>query len=229
VVNAVIRERVVGAMSTLIEGEPASYVPSAGRITGGRADAFVRVDAVEDARRQACGMGAVPDLAVLNLLMNLPFDQPVDTSSLTESEAWALQRTPAGAVIRDGRWVIGVSRPVAEVVAVVAWGRKLDALLNRVAAFGRLATRMVVLERIPPDFDETCWQASYLGTGVWAHEGNRARELVRAETVRPRYYKPSRWRFTEYAYRAWLGSIAATQATNPGNRAELAPSASGRS
>jgi hypothetical protein len=228
VMNKDVRERVIGAMSALIEGEPATYVASAGRITGGRADAFVRIDEAEHARRQACGMGAVPDLAVLNLLMDLPLGQPVDASSLTVSETWALQRTPVGAVMRDGRWVVRVGRPVADVVAVVAWGRKFNTLLNRVAPFSRLAARMVVLERVPADFDEIGWQARYLGTGVWTYTGGRASELIRADPVRPQYYKPARWRFTEYAYRAWLVSSAAMRATTRGSRVELAPSASDR-
>lgn len=212
-VNAVRPQRAIDAMSSLLEGAPSVYVPGGARITGGRADAFVRIDWAEHQRRQraglhGAGLKAMTQLWVLDLLMNLPLGEPVAAESLSSDEQWVLARMPAGALDRDGRWVIRRCRPVAEITAVVVWGRHLPAVLRQTEPFTRVAQRMAVLDRVPADFDDIAWQARYHGTGVWAATGEAVTELVAAEPVRHRYYKPARWKANEYAYRAWLTAAA---------------------
>lgn len=148
--------------------------------------------------------------------MDLPLGEPVSIESLSDSEKWALDRVPRGAVDRDGRWVIRVCRPVSEVAAVVAWGQRLEPLLKQIAPFTRVAQRMVVLDRVPVGFEEVAWQARYEGVGVWTANGNGVSELVAAEPVRPRRYPPARWHVNEYAYRSWLTAQLALASSNRG-------------
>ncbi|SKF51121.1 Uncharacterised protein [Mycobacteroides abscessus subsp. abscessus] len=194
-------------MGSLLEGEPSVYVPDGARITGGRGDAFVQIDWAEHERRKRTGLTAITQLWYLDLLMNLPLDEPVDTASLTRDEQWCLDRVPAGAIEHDGRWAVRRCKPVCTITAIVLWGSELKPLLKRAAPFGRVAPRLLVLDRVPQDFDQIAWQARYYGTGVWAASGSDVLELVAAEPVRPRYYKPARWKVNEYAYRAWLMAL----------------------
>lgn len=191
-------------MSILLDGDPAAYVCDGARITGGRGDAFVRIDEAEHQRRRQTGLGAITQLWMLDALMNLPLGQPVSVDGLTESEQWVLDRLPAGAAQRDGRWITRVCRPVSEIAAVVMWSPQWQGVLSRIAPFTRVAQRMIVLEQVPSDFEQLAWQARYQGTGVWAATANGATELVRAEPVQHRYFKPARWQVYESAYRAWL-------------------------
>lgn len=222
------RGPILGAMASLLGGDPAVYVAEAARITGGRADAFVRIDAGEHARRCAGGLGAITQMWMLDVLMNLPLDQPVRVADLDADERWALDRIPAAAVRRDGAWVTRLCRPVAEIAAVVVWGRRLQPLLKRTAPFTRVAPRMIVLDQVPADFDEIAWQACFQGTGVWSVADGRAVELVVAEPVRHRYYTPGRWQVNESAYRAWFRAQPTPAPSSPEDPAESAPPGSGQ-
>ena len=197
-------DRAVGAISSLLEGAPSVYVPDGAHITGGRADAFVCIDWAEHERRQQTGLKAITQLWHLDLLMNLPLDEPVAVESLSSDERWCLDRIPRGAIECDGRWAIRRCKPAAAIAAVVVWGKELGPLLKRADPFTQVAQRMVVLDHVPHNFDQIAWQASFLGTGVWAATDNEVTELIPADPVRHRYYKPARWKVNEYAYRAWL-------------------------
>ncbi|WP_147377946.1 hypothetical protein [Mycobacteroides abscessus] len=198
------QDRAIDAMSSLLEGAPTVFVPDGARISGGRGDAFVRIDWAEHERRQQAGLEAITQLWHLDLLMNLPPGEPVAADSLTADEQWCLERIPAGAIERDGRWAIRRCQPVTTVAAVVVWGTQLQKLLKSAAPFARVAQRMVVLDAMPSQFDQIAWEARYHGTGVWVATDSEASELIAPEPVRPRYYTPARWRVNEYAYRAWL-------------------------
>ncbi|WP_079623853.1 hypothetical protein [Mycobacteroides abscessus] len=202
--NTMRHARVVGAMSSLLEGEPSIYVPDGARITGGRGDAFVRIDWAEHDRRQQTRLKAITQLWHLDMLMNLPLDEPVAADSLTSDEQWCLDRVPAGAVERHGRWAIRRCKPVTTITAVVLWGSHLQTLLKGVAPFARVAQRMLVLDHVPEKFDQIAWEARYQGVGVWVTTDTEVSELIAPEPVRPRYYTPARWKANEYAYRAWL-------------------------
>ncbi|SKU61507.1 hypothetical protein [Mycobacteroides abscessus] len=198
-------QRAISAMGSLLDGTPV-YVPRGAQITNGRGDAFVHIDWTEHQRRQQVGLKAITQLWHLDLLMNLPLDQPVDAGSLTADEKWCLERIPAGAIERDGNWAIRRCKPVISIAAVIGWGPQLQKLLRSVAPFARVAQRMVVLDRIPTNFDEISWEASYDGVGVWLATDNESTELISPEPVRPRYYTPARWKANEHAYRAWLAT-----------------------
>ncbi|WP_052619111.1 hypothetical protein [Mycobacteroides abscessus] len=199
-----VYQQLIDAMGVLLEGAPAVFVPDAARISGGRADAFVRIDAAEHERRCQVRLEAVTPLWKLDLMLNLPFGEPVAVQSLNSDELWTLERMPKGTVQRGEGTVTRVCRPVAEVAAVVARGVSLPKLLAQVAPFKRVAQRMLVLDAVPGDFDEIGWQAKFHGVGVWALTGSEAVELIAADPFKFRYYTGARWRVSEYAYRAWL-------------------------
>ncbi|CPT91622.1 Uncharacterised protein [Mycobacteroides abscessus] len=202
--NTQAHGRVINAIGSLFDGDPCDYVTGGARITGGRADAFIRVDSNEHRRRQALGLGAVPHLGVLDLLMDLPLGEPIRIGSLNESERWALDRVPPGVVALEGQWVTRVCRPVADVVAAVMWGGRLESLLRRISVFSAACQRIVVLDRMPRRLEDIAWQAQLSGTGVWVRSHDDVIELIRPEPVALRYFKAARWRFGEYGYRAWL-------------------------
>lgn len=218
----------IGAMGSLIGGDPSVYVAEAARITGGRGDAFVRIDADERERRCASGLGAITQMWMLDVLMNLPLDQPVRVADLDAGEQWALDRIPAAAVRRDGAWVTRLCRPVTEIAAVVVWGRRLEPLLKRTAPFTRVAQRMIVLDQMPADFDQIAWQACFQGTGVWSWTADGAIELVVAEPVWHRYYTPGRWQVNESAYHAWLRAQPTPAQSSQAYPAESTPPGSGQ-
>jgi hypothetical protein len=223
------QDQVIGAMSSLLDGAPAVYVSKGAQITGGRGDAFVRVDVGEHERRQSCGLGAITQLWMLDVLMNLPLGEPVSISGLDSSEQWTLDRLPGGAVQREGRWVIRLCRPVTEIAAVVVRGQRLQPLLKQAAPFTRVAQRMVVLDSVPENFDEVAWEACYQGTGVWSATSAGVTEHVAAEPVQHRYYTAARWRVNERAYRAWLRNQPAPVPSSPADRVESRQPELGRS
>ena len=226
--SATPQAQTIGAMASLLEGGPSVYVAKGAQISGGRGDAFVRIDPDEHTRRQHCGLGAITQLWMLDVLMNLPFGERVSVTSLDSSEQWALDRVPVGTVERDGRWVIRLCRPVTEITAVVFWGQRLQTLLKRAAPFTRVAQRMVVLDSMPPNFDEIVWEASYQGTGVWSACTSGATELVAAEPVRHRYFTAARWHVYECAYRAWLNAPRVPAQSNQADRVGSTPRELGR-
>lgn len=205
-------------MSVLLEGEPSVYVPDGARITGGRADAFVRIDRAEHERRCDTKLKAVTQLWHLDMLMNLPLDEPVAVSSLTGDERWCLDHMPAGAIERDGSWAIRRCKPVATITAVVLWGAELRQLLTRLAPFARVAPRMIVLDHVPKDLDQVAWEACYEGAGVWVATATEATELIVPAAQRPRSCTPGRWKANEYAYKAWLTMQKQSAHASPGYR-----------
>lgn len=199
------RGRVIDAMQVLLDGDgPSFFVAGGARISGGRGDALIRIDVAEHARRQRCGSGAITELWQLDVLMNLPYGQPVPISALDDAERWALDRMPDGAVRREHDWVVRTCAPVAQIVAVVVWGRQLETLLKRVAPFTSVAPCAVVLDPVPRNFDVIAWQASFQGTGVWTASEVGAREHLPAGPVRIRHRTAARWHIEEYAYAQWV-------------------------
>lgn len=55
-------------------------------LAGGRADALVTIAEDEMRRRDAFGIGAVTDLALLDLFLSLPLGHPMAWSALTTQE-----------------------------------------------------------------------------------------------------------------------------------------------
>lgn len=208
-------QALISAMGVLLEGGASTFVIDGARISGGRGDAFVRVDEDEYQRRQASGQPALTQLWMLDVLMNLPLHLPVRTSDLSSDEQWVLDRVPAGALCRDGHWVTRLCRPVADISAVVFWGQRLQLLLKKAAPFTRVAAQMVVLDAEPPNFADIAWQASFQGTGVWCNSSTGGTELVAAQPVRHTYYTAARWHVNEHAYRAWMATTRAPGPSNP--------------
>lgn len=199
------RETAIDAMAPVVDGEPSVYVPGGARmLTQGRADAFIRIDPAEHARRQSAGMTAVTQLWMASTLMNLPLGEAIPLDSLARDEQWAIDRLPRGAIARDATTVTRLCRPVSTIATVVLWHDHLPTALTRLAPFHRVATRILVMTAIPTDFDQIAWQASYQGVGVWTLTARGAAEVIPAEPYTPRYYRPARWVITDYAYRTWL-------------------------
>ncbi len=191
-------------------------VPGAARVSGARADAVVAVNAAEHARRAAAGLGAVPDVSVLQALMCLPLHAEIPVADLGDVVRRLLGKAPAGCI----DWLDGGSRvrrlytPAATVPLVVVRGATWRPALRRAAAFEPFATRVVLLTRPPRRVADIAWEADVDGAGLWiTHPGGRAGEIEEIVAPAPwveRYVKPAGWRFAEYAYAAWLAHTAET-------------------
>jgi hypothetical protein len=204
--------RVTGqALSTLSRPEIlAAVVPSAAAVSGARADALVTVDPAEHARRDAVGLGAVPDLDVLHALMCLPLDAAIPVDDLGEVvRGLLLERAPAGAV----HWLDGHTRvrrrfvPAARVPLVVVRAARWRPAWRRANAFEPFATRVVLLSPAPARVADMAWEADVDGIGLWvARPGGQIDEVVPPAPYVSRYIKPAGWRFAERAYAAWLAA-----------------------
>ncbi len=176
-------------------------------LAGAVASAVVVVDRDEHGRREACGLGAVTSLPLLDALMCLPPGVAVRAVDLGDRVAGELRSAPSGCV----EWLPGpelavrrVAVPAVDINAVVVEAGRWADGLRRAAAFGAVAPRVVLLDRarVPAD---RLWEADAAGTGVWAREPDGSvREVVAPAAFVRRYVKPAGWRFRERAYGAWL-------------------------
>ncbi|SIH33552.1 Uncharacterised protein [Mycobacteroides abscessus subsp. abscessus] len=117
---------------------PWIHVPGGARAADSRADALVRLDDAELARRAQYGLGAVTSsTALLDALLTLPVDTPVRMRDVEPASAWSLKRAPEGVVDFDGPdWVIRrLTPPPLTVGAAITHGRRWNAALGRVGIF----------------------------------------------------------------------------------------------
>lgn len=184
----------------------AAAVRGAARVSGGRADAVVVVDAAEHTRRTAAGLGAVPDYSTLYALMCLPADAPVPVADLGDVTHRLLGKAPAGCV--DWLDTTHVQRryvPAASAPLVVVRSATWRPALRRAAVFEPFATRVVLLTRTPRRVADIAWEADVDGTGLWiAHPDGDVEEIVAPAPWVEHYVNAAGWRFAEHAYAAWL-------------------------
>jgi hypothetical protein len=164
------------------------------------ASLLVAVDPVEDARRRTAGLGAVTDMAALELLLTLPEGFPVPVASLPDRDRRALKRLPAGVVEASGGEVVRLAvKPLRAVLATVR-GTCSETALGKASSFAPFCARRV-LTRVRPEFPETLIEFGFYGVGVTYRAADGAEEtLVEPRPWRPMRHTPAGWRFIEQAY-----------------------------
>ncbi|MFJ9127817.1 hypothetical protein ACIRJS_27325 [Streptomyces sp. NPDC102340] len=172
------------------------------RIQGTLALLFYCFDDREHARRRSAGAGPLPQIDVLEALLELPADEPVALDGLGLAQRRTLGQAPPGAVEISGSAVTRRAvRPLSIELAVVRvraanWRRGL-ALAGRFAPF---CARALLLDGPVPDGQELLMQASFYGTGVLLPDADELQMAVEPEPYRPHRHTAASWCFTEEVY-----------------------------
>jgi hypothetical protein len=181
-------------------------------LLGVRVTAYAVVNLAEHRRREAAGMAAVIDPALLDRLLDLPAGVPV-----IDPAGWAeMAGQPAGILERDPDGVSVTRRleaplSVAEVVVQAAAGRELRAVQDA-SLFAGFTRRWVAAAcgRVP---DAATLEAKVCGVGI-LDPGHRV--LLAAEKPVALTRDGWSWLLEEKVYRRWLGG-------RPGVRVEVKP------
>jgi hypothetical protein len=209
---------------------PLRATPGAARLAGARADAVVRVDADEHARRRTVGVTAVTNLSVLGVLLTLPVHEAVRLTDLSARQRELAQRAGPGVVDVEGKSVTRRLVPAASVPLVVVHHLGWRQALARAVEFSALLPTVVLLDREPRDWRTRAWEADLAGVGVQVRRGATVETLLPPRTDHPPMtVRPARWRLLERAYLTWLtGSIRrsakpADLAHHPARRGDEGP------
>jgi hypothetical protein len=190
--------------SALTPGSPA-WVENGARLSGARANAVVTIDPFEHERRMQAHLGAVTDLALLDLFLTLPQGWPVATTALDPEALDHLRRAPRGCWTGDhGVDIVRLLQRPCQVETVVVDGDRWHKSLETARRFAAAAP---VVVRTPADArvdSSMLWAAQLLGIGVWQVDGTDHRVLVAPEVPPGGVVKAAKWRFEEWAYRQWL-------------------------
>ena len=179
-------------------------------LLGVRVTAYAVVNLAEHRRREAAGMAAVIDPALLDRLLDLPAGVPViDPAGWAEMAGRApgiLERDPDGvSVIRR----LESPLSIAEVVVQAAADRELRAVQDA-SLFAGFTRRWVTADRVP---DAVLLEAKLCGVGI-RDAGYRA--LLPAAKPVALTRDGWSWLLEEKVYRRWLGG-------RPRVRAEVEP------
>ncbi|WP_329059328.1 hypothetical protein OG511_42190 [Streptomyces sp. NBC_01453] len=172
------------------------------RIQGTSALLFYCFDEREHARRRSAGAGSLPQIDVLEALLELPANEPVALDGLGPAQRRTLEQALPGAVDLSGSAVIRRAvRPLSIELAVVRaratdWRRGL-ALAGRFASF---CARALLLDGPGPDVQETLMQASFYGIGILLPSSDGLQMAVLPEPYRPQRHTAAAWRFAEEVY-----------------------------
>ncbi|WP_156971424.1 hypothetical protein [Knoellia sinensis] len=190
--------------SALTPRAPA-WVENGARLSGARANAVVTINPFEHERRMQAHLGAVTDLALLDLFLTLPQGWPVATTALDPEDWDHLRRAPRGCWTGDhGVDIVRLLQRPCQVETVVVDGDRWHKSLETARRFAAAAP---VVVRTPADArvdSSMLWAAQLLGIGVWQVEGADHRVLVAPEVPPGGVVKAAKWRFEEWAYRQWL-------------------------
>jgi hypothetical protein len=168
-------------------------------LLGVRVTAYAVVNLAEHRRREAAGMAAVTDPALLDRLLDLPAGVPV-----TDPAGWAeMAGQPAGILKRDADGV-SVTRclesplSITDVVIRAAAGRELRAVQDA-SLFAGFTRRWVAAGRVP---DAVLLEAKLCGVGILD-----AGYEVLLPGARPTALTRDGWSWLleEKVYRRWLG------------------------
>jgi hypothetical protein len=181
-------------------------------LLGVRVTAYAVINVAEHRRREAAGMGAVLDPALLDRLLNQPAGVPV-----IDPAGWAeMAGQPPGILERDEAGMSFTRRlesplSVAEVVVRSAAGRELRAVQDA-SLFAGFTRRWVAAAcgRVP---DAATLEAKVCGVGI-LDPGHRV--LLSAEKPVALTRDGWSWLLEEKVYRRWLG-------WRTGVRAEVKP------
>jgi hypothetical protein len=171
------------------------------RLREGEVRVVVRLDEAERACRQRLGIGPVVDRALVNALWLLP-DRDTPGPAVAPP-AWTIerlrQRLPAAIEQTEpGGWVRTI-RPPATVLAAVAQGHRLRALIERVGQLSALAPMVVEVDRDVSADDPALLDAGLYGVGVATVVRGQREVRVRPAPVVPTIGVFSWW-VAELAY-----------------------------
>lgn len=169
-------------------------------LLGVRVTVHAIINLAEHQRREAAGLGAVTDPALLDRLMDVPATTPV-----VDPVIWAEMADQLPGTIERGEDGASVTRrlesplTIEDVVIGAAAGRELGAVQDA-SLFAGFARRWVAAtrSRIP---DATLLEAKLVGVGVLDRCG---RVLLPAEKAVSLTMDGWSWLLQEKAYRRWL-------------------------
>ena len=168
-------------------------------LLGVRVTAYAVVNLAEHRRREAAGMAAVIDPALLDRLLDLPAGVPViDPAGWAEMSGQApgiLERDPDGASVTRR---LESPLSIAEVVVQAAAGRELRAVQDA-SLFAGFTRRWVAADRVP---DAVLLEAKLCGVGI-LDAGYRV--LLPAAKPVALTRDGWSWLLEEKVYRRWLG------------------------
>jgi hypothetical protein len=179
-------------------------------LLGVRVTAYAVINVAEHRRREAAGMGAVLQPALLDRLLDQPTGVPV-----IDPAGWAeMAGQPPGILERDEAGVSFTRRlesplSIADVVVHAAAGRELRAVQDA-SLFAGFTRRWVAADRVP---DAVLLEAKLCGVGILD-----ADHTVLLPTAKPVALTRDGWSWLleEKVYRRWLGG-------RPGVRADVQP------
>lgn len=164
------------------------------------ADVFMtyRFDEQEHQRRTRHGLGAVQDMGVLDLLMNMPAGLPVVWPAIGSDDRRLLSELPSGVVRCDliavTREMVPAVTPLLATVQARDWKRGRDVA----SLFAVYCSRTVLLPEPPSDFE--LLEASLYGIGVTTGNPDEPTVLVPPEPFTDGSPTPAGWAFRESIY-----------------------------
>lgn len=183
--------------------EWASLMPM--RLMGRHVEAIVTHVADEQARRSACGLGAIEDSALLRVLFDLPVGMPVPSGRLSNWDRSVLSRSPDGAVETSRSTVTRLACPAVKVEMVVVRARNWERGIYWASQFGPFCQRALVLSSMPPagrDRDLLRMESRMFGIGVIISGQTDEGWLAVPAPFRPKRASSGQWLFHERAYAA---------------------------
>ena len=179
-------------------------------LLGVRVTAYAVVNLAEHRRREAAGMAAVIDPALLDRLLDLPVGVPV-----IDPAGWAEMAGQAPGILERDADGVSVTRrlesplSIADVVVRIAAGRELRAVQDA-SLFAGFTRRWVAADRVP---DAVLLEAKLCGVGILD-----ADHKVLLPAAKPVALTRDGWSWLleEKVYRRWLGG-------RPRMRAEVKP------
>jgi hypothetical protein len=179
-------------------------------LLGVRVTAYAVVNLAEHRRREARGMAAVIDPALLDRLLDLPVGVPV-----IDPAGWAEMAGQAPGILERDADGVSVTRrlesplSIADVVVRIAAGRELRAVQDA-SLFAGFTRRWVAADRVP---DAVLLEAKLCGVGILD-----ADHKVLLPAAKPVALTRDGWSWLleEKVYRRWLGG-------RPRMRAEVKP------
>ena len=171
-------------------------------LLGVRVTAYAVVNLAEHRRREAAGMAAVIDPALLDHLLDLPAGVPViDPAGWAGQLPGIIERDPDGVSVTR---CLESPLSIAEVVVQAAADRELRAVQDA-SLFAGFTRRWVAADRVP---DAVLLEAKLCGVGI-RDAGYRA--LLPAAKPVALTRDGWSWLLEEKVYRRWLGARAAVQ------------------
>lgn len=174
------------------------------------------LDHGEHQRRQACGLGAIPDFRAINIMLELPGGHSLDYDGLSEmwrgEVRWLERRYPGALDVNRSGWnrtaVTRLASPILRPdLAIVEGKRYTKGHMNRAAHFAPQCRRAVVYSPAQAMKADSFQLAEHdfcgVGLGQRADDGG-IQWLVQPRAYHGIGYRPARWWFAETVYAEWL-------------------------